>query len=82
MSSTDDLMGISDQDKKDYAESENAAYYANISDDEWEATFEAEQPDVTTFKWSEITLGELGLLSTDYEIEIDGDKKIVRVVKR
>jgi len=38
MSSTDDLMGISDQDKKDYAKSENAASNAERSDDEWDET--------------------------------------------
>lgn len=33
-------------------------------------------------KWSEVTIGELGLLSQDYDIEIDGDKKVVKVMAR
>ena len=37
---------------------------------------------VPSFKWSEITLGELGVLSQDYEIEIDGDAKVVRVIEK
>lgn len=33
-------------------------------------------------KWSKVKVGELGLLSKDYEIEIDGDKKTVKVMAR
>lgn len=32
-------MGLSEQEKADYAESETDAYYASIADDEWEDTF-------------------------------------------
>jgi len=34
------------------------------------------------FKWSKVKVGELGLLSKDYDIEIDGDKKTVKVMAR
>jgi hypothetical protein len=47
MSSSDDLMGISDQDKKDYAESENAASNAERADDEWDIE-EADDPKPST----------------------------------
>ena len=52
MSMTDDLLGMSDQDKKDYAESENHASEIERADDEWDI-------DETCFKDGEITLEDL-----------------------
>lgn len=53
MGMSDDLMGLSEKEKADYAESETEAYYANIKDGEFEA-------DETSFKDEDkITLEDL-----------------------
>jgi len=53
VSLTDDLLGMSDQDRKDYAESENHASDIERADDEWDI-------DETCFKdEGEITLEDL-----------------------
>jgi hypothetical protein len=33
-------------------------------------------------RWEEIEMGELGLLSPDYDIEVDGDTQTVRILRK
>ena len=42
----------------------------------------SEKMEEKIFRWSEVTVGELGLLSEKYDIEVDGDLQVVKVTKR
>ena len=92
MSLTDDLLGMSDQDKKDYAESENHASDIERADDEWdidetcfkdESENPTEAPPIREFSWDayKTPVALLAMVSENYQIEIDGDAKTVRMVR-